>query len=106
MIGIARGEALDHAGRFPHRMRLAMKVGGKYRVHDIVGRHWRKLAVEVGLPEGHVTERVRDLADRLPDVMAKVTAKAHEDGVDHPIVDRLASAVTERARECKRLLAE
>ena len=87
------------------RMRLAMKVGGKYRIDDIVGRHWRKLAVDVGLREDRVVERVRDVAERLPGVVEKVTARAHRDGVDHPIVDRLADAITDRARDCQRYLA-
>ena len=86
------------------RMRLAMKVGGKYRIEDIVGRHWRKLAVDVGLREDHVMARVRHLAERLPEAVERVIAQAHHDGVDHPIVDRFAHAVSARARDCHRHL--
>jgi serine/threonine-protein kinase HipA len=44
----------------------AMAVGGQH-AFDRVGRsHWLRFAADTGLPEDHVLERLRSLAERLP----------------------------------------
>jgi hypothetical protein len=44
------------------------------------------------------------MADQLPDALSAATRRARAKGLDNPIVKRLATRLTERAKECKRLL--
>jgi serine/threonine-protein kinase HipA len=88
-----------------HKVKLAMKVGGEYLLRPISSRHWEKLAQEVRVDADALTDRLRDMARRLPDEIAYARTKAHRDGLDGKIIDRLAARLTERAQECQRLLA-
>jgi serine/threonine-protein kinase HipA len=82
------------------KIRSAMKIGGEYRMRDIGLRQWRKLAVELRLDADALMTRINDLARGLPDAMADVCRRAETDGLDHPLVERLASKLRERAERC------
>jgi serine/threonine-protein kinase HipA len=84
-----------------HRARLAMKVGGKYRLRDIGERQWRKLAVTLGLDPDQVTGRVARMTERLPDAVADVRRRARADGLTHVLVERLADQLMVRAEDCR-----
>ncbi len=86
------------------RLKLAMKVGGKYRVHEIGAREWRKMAVALSLGEERLVSRARDLASRIPDVIATLRKNARRDGLVDPVVDRLAREVASRARHCAKAI--
>jgi serine/threonine-protein kinase HipA len=80
--------------------------GGTVHAFDEIGiRHWMKFATEARLPATQVLEAARDMAARIPDVLAQVTAQARAEGVNHPIVMRLADLLSARAERCARLLA-
>ena len=49
--------------------------------------------------------RLRGMASQLLDEISDVQKRALEEGLEHAIVDRLATRLTERAKECQRLLA-
>src|SRR6267142_1466446 len=51
----------------PLRVKLAMKIGGVYRMRDVRARQWEKLAGELNLNPGQTLARVRALAGMLPD---------------------------------------
>ena len=84
-----------------HRARLAMKVGGKYRLRDIGERQWRKLAVTLGLDPDQITGRVARMTKRLPDAVADVRRRARADGLTHELVERLADQLVVRAEDCR-----
>jgi serine/threonine-protein kinase HipA len=86
------------------KVKLAMKLGGEYRLHQIGMRQWQKLAQEIRVDADEVTDRLRTMAEQLPDAISQDTARARKEGLDQAIVDRLASRLTERAKECQRLL--
>ena len=96
--------ALPYRNLDPQRLRLAMKIGGEYRLRDIRLDEWRKLAKNLRLPEDEVVGRVAGLASRLVERVPAVCAKLQRDGVRHPIVHRLGEALASRARQCQRLL--
>ena len=48
--------ALAYDDRYPPKLRMAMKIGGEYRVEATTGRHWRK-------PD-RITERISTAAQR------------------------------------------
>lgn len=48
--------------------------------------------------------RRRDQARALPDALAAVAGAARVGGLDHPIVPRLVTVLSARARACERAL--
>jgi serine/threonine-protein kinase HipA len=67
------------------KLKLAMRIGGYYRLSQISGRQWRRFAEGVGLDGDDVVQRGLDLAQQLPDALA--------DAVHDPTVERLGSAL-------------
>lgn len=87
-----------------HKVRLAMKVGGEYRLRDIGLRQWQKLARELRFDEDELIAALRAMAKQLPDQISTASARAHDEGLDKPIIDRLAAALTERGLACQKIL--
>ena len=96
--------ALPYDALDPQKLKLAMKVGGTYRLRDIGQRQWRKLAEEVGTNADRLLLLVVAMAEAMPDAVARTRAQAKADGLTHPIVDRLSERLIERARACLRVL--
>jgi serine/threonine-protein kinase HipA len=84
----------------PQKIRSAMKIGGEYRIRDIGPSQWRKLAKDVRLDADVLVTRIHDLARTLPDALADVCRSAEADGLDHPLIERLAAKLSERAQSC------
>jgi serine/threonine-protein kinase HipA len=82
------------------KLKLAMKIGGKYRIREIGPREWRKLAVELGLDPQHVLSAVRSLAERIPDLSRSLLASVRKQGLPHKVLARLADSAIARARAC------
>lgn len=87
-------------------VRLAMKVGGEYRLRDIRSKHWRRFAEENRLDFDQVRERITDMAARLPDLASAVRDQIAADGAPHPLNDKLVSVFAERARSVLEDLAK
>jgi len=92
--------ALPYDNLDPHRLKLAMKVGGEYRVRDIGARQWRKLANDLRLDPELVLNRVIQLVGMMPDHIAAVRQRVETEGLDHPMIERLAAAIGARASRC------
>jgi serine/threonine-protein kinase HipA len=84
------------------RLRLAMKVGDKYRLRDIGPRQWRALAIAIRVDPDRLVARLVDLAARLPAALAAVRERAAAAGLDHPLAGRLAALLAARAKRCLR----
>lgn len=96
---------LPYAGHAQRKMKLAMKIGGKYRVHEIGAYQWKKTASEIALdPEGMVA-RIAEMASALPDRAADVLRRTKKEGIRSPVVAKLAREIQSRARACARQLA-
>lgn len=87
-----------YPGIDPRRAKLAMKIGGEYRLHDVARASWRRFAANVSLPVDDIVERTRSMAADLPDALSDQIAIARRGGLDHPVLDRLAVALSDRAR--------
>jgi serine/threonine-protein kinase HipA len=90
---------LPYAHIDPLKAKLAMKIGNDYRLRDIGWRQWREFAAQVRLPGNDVVAMGRSMAERLPTQVANEHARVRSSGLDHPVVDRLAEALTTRARK-------
>ncbi len=94
--------ALPYSSIDRRKAKLAMRIGGKYRLHEIGARQWEKLASELHLDAATLRERLLDLSQRTSVAAYDVLQKAHSDGLDHPILEQLASTVAQRASDCAR----
>ncbi len=86
------------------KVKLSMKIGGKYRLYDIGLRQWRKLADEIRVDEGKLIGRLTEMAERLPDAIADIRRRTRDEGLDQPVVERLEMRLIHRARQCHKLL--
>lgn len=87
-------------------MKLAMKVGGEYRLRDIRLRQWKAAAAELRLGVELALARVRDMAEALPERAAGVRETVVADGLSHPTIDVLIQRLTARATWCRSQLEE
>jgi serine/threonine-protein kinase HipA len=89
----------------PMRAKLAMRIGGKYRLRDISAHNWKKLADELGIEQDVIAQRVLEMADALPAAADDVRRQMHEASMTHGIIDRLVDHVSEHAAKCAKLFA-
>jgi serine/threonine-protein kinase HipA len=95
---------LPYDGHVP-KLKMAMKLGGEYRLGVIEGRHWRRLAESLGIDGDAVVGRVDDLAARLPAAMAEAAAADPVRELGSELPERLTEAVAARANDCRKALA-
>jgi len=88
-----------------HKIKLAMKVGGEYRLSQIGLRQWQKFARETRVDADELIERLTFMANQLPDAVNAARARAHQEGLDNAIIERLATQLIERAGTCQRTLS-
>jgi serine/threonine-protein kinase HipA len=85
------------------KLKLAMKLGGKYRLRDINARSWEKLSEELRMDEKEIARRVYEMADRLPVEAQTIRKRLEESGMKHPVLDRLTERLSAHAEKCARL---
>lgn len=97
--------ALPYDDMYPPKLKLAMRVGGEYRVDAVEGRHWRRFAEENRLDPVEITQRVTDLARRTPEAFEAAAADSAVRELGSQLPDRLVATVAERARACMRVMS-
>ena len=85
----------------PNKLKLAMKVGGSYRIREIERRHWQQLARDVHAGPTRLVERALALAEAIPEAFARLRDEARRQGLTHSVIDRLAVQLEAQARRCK-----
>lgn len=96
--------ALPYGFMREQKIKLAMKIGGKYRMRDIGSHEWRKCASELALDPESVLARVARMAATIPDQVSALQASEQEKGLSHPVVGRLVDAIIRRARSWARVM--
>jgi serine/threonine-protein kinase HipA len=97
--------ALPYPAKFnPYKTRLAMKVGGEYRIRNIGKNEWRKLAADVGIDRDKLLNRLVEFAKRLPDISVDAGRQLANEGLKHPILPQLVDSIAGRAQGCLDLL--
>ncbi len=96
--------ALPYESMREQKIKLAMKIGGKYRVRDIGAHEWQKCAGELELDPDPVLARVAGMAASIPDQVSALREREQEKGLAHPVVERLVDAIIKRARSCARVM--
>lgn len=87
------------------KVKLAMKIGGEYKLSLIGLRQWQKFAREVRVEADKLVELLASMAKQLPDEVNAARTRACEEGLNAAIVERLATQLIERAGECGRSLS-
>jgi serine/threonine-protein kinase HipA len=73
----------------PHKERMAMSIGGKYRFNELFPRHWEKFAKECGLNADKVLADLLQMATELPDMAVTTLEGCRNAGVYHPVLDQI-----------------
>jgi serine/threonine-protein kinase HipA len=97
--------ALPYEDMYLPKLRMAMKIGGEYRLEAIRGRHWRRFAQDNGLDPDEVVARVASLADRAPDAFAGAAGDRAVRALRSRLPSRLVDLVSQRSAVCRQRLA-
>lgn len=87
-----------------HGVKLAMKIGGEYRLNQIGRRQWQKFAREMRLETDKLLQLLTTMAKQIPDEVTAVGMRAREQGLDDAIVERLTTGLIDRAGQCEKML--
>jgi serine/threonine-protein kinase HipA len=90
-------------GTHERRLRLAMKIGGDYRVYPMQNT-WLKAAGELGLDPEQAVERVLALAQRAPDAFSQAAGAPEVLALGSSLPARLLDLVAERCQRCTAIL--
>ena len=88
----------------PMRLKMAAKIGGKYRLEEVRSRHRVKFATEVRLPPAEVLGMGKTMAETLPAAFGETVADARANGLDHPILLCMTDILSARSNLCARVL--
>ncbi|MEO1312049.1 MAG: type II toxin-antitoxin system HipA family toxin [Pseudomonadota bacterium] len=87
-----------------YKVKLAMKIGGEYKVRDIGARQWGKFADAIGMAEDAVRGEATEIVSQLTDAIDRVANQMRSDELHHPIIQKLVGALAERLERCRRIL--
>jgi serine/threonine-protein kinase HipA len=90
---------------FLPRLRMAMRIGGEYRVEGVGGRHWRRFAETNNLDPEETIARIGELASRTPDCFAEAARDDAVRALKSSMPSRLLKRLANRVRQCQRTLA-
>ncbi len=86
------------------RVKLAMKVGDKYRLRDIGRREWERLSGEVKANTDELIGTLIHMAETLPDLIADTAHAATAAGLKPAVIEPLSTRLIGHSRVCLRKL--
>jgi serine/threonine-protein kinase HipA len=90
-------------GTHEKKLRLAMKIGGDYRVFP-QRNTWPAAARDLGIDPDRLAARVRELASVVADAFAEAANVPDVKMLDRPLPGRLVDLIADRASRCLRVL--
>ncbi|MCK5745980.1 MAG: type II toxin-antitoxin system HipA family toxin [Oricola sp.] len=84
------------------KLKLAMKIGGEYRIRDVRKRQWEKFAQTLKLSPDRVLTLVSEIVTETSAATEAIRDDIRQEGLDHPIIDRMSNAIIERSKTCLR----
>jgi serine/threonine-protein kinase HipA len=88
------------------KVRMAMKIGGRYGLLETAGRHWRRFAAGNGLDPDRLIERIDGIAAALPDAVATAASVDAVKALGSPLAGRLVDQVAARSAACREQLLQ
>jgi serine/threonine-protein kinase HipA len=92
--------ALPYAANQLQKLKLAMSIGGRYRLREVGAYRWEKLASELKLSQDEVRARVQHMAAALPDLAVALLRRTRKEGLSHPVLASLVDALARRSAQC------
>ena len=89
--------ALAYPDLHPPKVKLAMKIGGCYRLSAIGPTAWVRLAEEVRVEPDLLIDRIRVLIDRVADAFSTAAADPEVVALKSPLPSRLVDAIAARS---------
>lgn len=83
--------------------KVAMSIGGEFRWRQIHRRHWQKAAEACQYPADAMLDQLRDVLRRAPDHAQDILRRCRDDGLQTPVLPRLAAAIMRRCAEVQKL---
>ncbi|MBJ7283920.1 MAG: HipA domain-containing protein, partial [Akkermansiaceae bacterium] len=87
------------------KAKLAMKIGGSYRLREIRRSHWESCARDLRMPANDIIGRAESMIERMAQAVPQVAGLLHTEGIDEPVVGRLVDALAAHSRVCLERLA-
>lgn len=81
-------------------LRSSLRIGGHYRIDEILPRHFLREAAAAGLAEEAARGLLSGLVEKLPDLAATVAADLRDKGLEDPIHARMIDGIR---RQCRTL---
>lgn len=97
--------ALPYGDMRVPKPKMAMQIGGEYRIARIEPYHWRRLADGLGLDADTVLGRIDALAAHIPGHMAAAADDPAVRSLGADLPQRLVDQVTAWAATCRRAIA-
>ncbi|MFM9971603.1 MAG: type II toxin-antitoxin system HipA family toxin [Burkholderiales bacterium] len=76
--------------------KMAMKIGGKYKFSELMGRHWETFATEASLSPAQVKRRILEIARRLPELARRTQAAMDAEGNNHNVIAQIVALIEQR----------
>lgn len=86
------------------KVKLAMSIGGKYRVNEIGVAQWVDFANDIDVGADVIRDSLSRILGRLPDAADSVRKAARRDGARHAVLATLTDAIAKRAGALARAL--
>jgi serine/threonine-protein kinase HipA len=83
-----------------NRVKLAMKIAERYRMSEIRRGDWLKAAEQLKLDSDSLLERIRHMAEAIPELAPQIGAELKHAGLTDPIIDHLVTRLVGRAQLC------
>ena len=87
------------------KAKLAMKIGGSYRLREIRRSHWESCARDLRMAANDLIARAESMIERMTKATLEVADLLHAEGIEDPVIGRLVDAVAIHTRECRERLA-
>lgn len=89
---------------YPHlqqrKIKLAMKIGSHYRWWDLRLSDWRATAEAMNLDTGDALSALFEMATQLPGIALQLHAELQDEGLHHPVLDRLLDGIGASCQRC------
>ncbi|WP_407114717.1 HipA domain-containing protein [Bradyrhizobium sp. LMG 9283] len=92
----------DHVDQ--RKIKLAMEVGGEYKLDQIGLRQWQKFARETRVDADVPIGTLISMARQIPDLVADIRTRAQKEGLENAVIERFATAFGTRAKCCEHAL--
>ena len=84
-----------------NKAKLAMSIGGEYRLNSIGLPQWRRLAADVRTDPHSLIARITSMAAAFPDLVVTIQNEVEAEGLTNRTISVLAQRLKSRAKLCQ-----